>query len=51
MIVREAASDRVMLGFIDPQIVLNLVGKPGVETAADAAEQALRHARDRTFSS
>ena len=42
VIVREAAADRVVVGFLDPQIMVNLVGKPEVRTVADAAEQRLR---------
>src|SRR5664279_2499474 len=30
--VREAAADRVVVGFLDPQIMVNLVGKPEVNT-------------------
>ncbi|MDP3086160.1 MAG: DUF302 domain-containing protein [Rubrivivax sp.] len=42
VIVREEAPDRVVVGFLDPQIMVNLVGKPEVRTVADAAEQRLR---------
>jgi uncharacterized protein (DUF302 family) len=42
VIVREEAPDRVAVGFLDPQIMVNLVGKPEVKTVADAAEQRLR---------
>jgi uncharacterized protein (DUF302 family) len=44
VIVREEAPERVVVGFLDPQIMVNLVGKPGVKTVADAAEQRLRRA-------
>jgi uncharacterized protein (DUF302 family) len=44
VIVREEAPDRVVVGFLDPQIMVNLVGKPEVKTVADAAEQRLRRA-------
>ncbi len=44
MIVREAAPERVMVGFLDPQITVSLVSKPEVKTVADAAEQRLRRA-------
>lgn len=44
VIVREEAPDRVVVGFLDPQIMVNLVGKPEVKTVADAAEQRLRKA-------
>jgi uncharacterized protein (DUF302 family) len=42
VIVREEAPDRVVIGFLDPQIMVNLVGKPEVRAVADAAEQRLR---------
>ncbi len=42
VIVREEVADRVVVGFLDPQIMVNLVGKPEVKTVADAAEQRLR---------
>jgi uncharacterized protein (DUF302 family) len=42
VIVREEAPQRVVIGFLDPQIMVNLVGKPEVKTVADAAEQRLR---------
>ena len=41
-IVREEAPQRVVVGFLDPQIMVNLVGKPEVKTVADAAEERLR---------
>jgi len=44
VIVREEAAERVVVGFLDPQIMVNLVGKPEVKTVADAAEQRLRRA-------
>jgi len=44
VIVREEAPQRVLLGFLDPQIMVSLVGKPEVKTVADAAEQRLRRA-------
>jgi uncharacterized protein (DUF302 family) len=44
VIVREEAPDRVVVGFLDPQIMVGLVGKPEVKTVADAAEQRLRQA-------
>jgi uncharacterized protein (DUF302 family) len=44
VIVREDAAGRVVIGFLDPQIMVNLVGKPEVKTVADAAEQRLRRA-------
>jgi len=42
VIVREEASGRVVVGFLDPQIMVDLVGKPEVKAVADAAEQRLR---------
>ena len=42
VIVREEAPGRVVVGFLDPQIMVNLVGKPEVKSVADAAEQRLR---------
>jgi len=44
VIVREEAAGRVVVGFLDPQIMVNLVGKPEVRAVADAAEQRLRRA-------
>ena len=44
VIVREDAADRVVVGFLDPQIMVNLVGKPEVKAVADDAEQRLRRA-------
>jgi uncharacterized protein (DUF302 family) len=42
VIVRVDASDQIVVGFLDPQIMVNLVGKPEVKEVADAAEQRLR---------
>ena len=44
VIVREEAPERVVIGFLDPQIMVNLVGKPEIKTVADAAEERLRRA-------
>jgi uncharacterized protein (DUF302 family) len=44
VIVREEARERVVIGFLDPQTMVNLVGKPEVKTVADAAEERLRRA-------
>lgn len=44
VIVREEAPERVVVGFLDRQIMVNLVSKPAVKTVADAAEQRLRRA-------
>jgi len=42
VIVREESPGRVVVGFLDPQIMLQLVGKSEVKVVADAAEQRLR---------
>ena len=42
VIVREEAPGRVVVGFLDPQVMVGLVGKPAVKPIADAAEQRLR---------
>lgn len=42
VIVREEAPGRVVVGFLDPQIMVNLVGDPAVKAVADEAEQRLR---------
>jgi hypothetical protein len=34
----------VVVGFLDPQTMVGLVGKAGVKTVADAAEERLRRA-------
>ena len=44
VIVREEAPGRVVVGFLDPQVMVGLVGKPEVKLVADAAEQRLRRA-------
>lgn len=44
VIVREQAPGRVLVGFLDPQIMVNLAGRPEVKAVADAAEQGLRRA-------
>lgn len=46
VIVREEAPGRVVVGFLDPQIMVNLVGRPEVQAVADAAQQHLRRACD-----
>jgi uncharacterized protein (DUF302 family) len=45
-IVREESPQRVVVGFLDPQIMVNLVGNPEVKTVADAAEERLRRVCD-----
>jgi uncharacterized protein (DUF302 family) len=42
VIVREATGGQVVVGFLDPQIMVGLVGKAEVKAVADAAEQRLR---------
>ena len=44
VIVREEGPDRVVVGFLDPQIMVGLVDQPDVKVVADAAEQRLRRA-------
>jgi hypothetical protein len=44
VIVREEAPNRVVVGFLDPQIMMNLIGKPEVKSVADSAQQRLRRA-------
>lgn len=44
VIVREEAPERVVIGFLDPQIMVKLVGKPEVTAVADAVEERLRRA-------
>ncbi len=42
VIVREVAPGQVVVGFLDPQIMVKLVGKPEVKAVADAADERLR---------
>ena len=42
VIVREEAPGRVVVGFLDPQTMVGLVAKPGVQAVADDAEARLR---------
>lgn len=44
VIVREEAPGRVVVGFLDPQVMVGLVDRPEVKAVADAAEQRLRRA-------
>ncbi len=44
VIVREVTPGQVVVGFLDPQIMVDLVGRPEVKLVADAAEQGLRRA-------
>jgi uncharacterized protein (DUF302 family) len=49
VIVREEAPQRILIGFLDPQIMVGLVGRPEVQAVADAAERLLRSACARLF--
>src|SRR5512138_1177807 len=42
VIVREESPRRVVVGFLDPQTMFDLVGTPGVKPVADQAESRLR---------
>jgi uncharacterized protein (DUF302 family) len=44
VIVREESDDRVVVGFLDPQIMVNLVGRPEMKAVSDAAQQRLQRA-------
>lgn len=44
VVVREEVPGRVVVGFLDPQIMVGLIGMPEVKAVADAAEQRLRRA-------
>ncbi len=44
VIVREESAGRVVVGFLDPQTMVGLVGKPSVKPVADQAESRLRRA-------
>jgi uncharacterized protein (DUF302 family) len=44
VIVREDSSGRVVVGFLDPQTMVGLVGKPEIQPVADHAQQRLRRA-------
>ncbi|MGE0311703.1 MAG: DUF302 domain-containing protein [Lautropia sp.] len=46
VIVREEVPGRVVVGFLDPQVMVKLVDKDGVRQVADDAEQRLRRACD-----
>ena len=49
VIVREEAPERIVVGFLDPQIMVGLVGQPEVQAVADAAERLLRRACARLY--
>lgn len=42
VIVREDALGRFVVGFLDPQIMVSVVGKPEIHLVADEAERRLR---------
>ena len=44
VVVREEVAGRVVVGFLDPQTMVGLVGKPDVKPVADEAERRLRRA-------
>jgi uncharacterized protein (DUF302 family) len=44
VIVREVTPGHIVVGFLDPQIMVGLAGKPEVKLVADSAEQRLRRA-------
>ena len=46
VVVREEAPGRVVVGFLDPQIMVGLVDKPQIKAVADQAEQRLRRVCD-----
>jgi hypothetical protein len=47
VIDRKKAPERVVWGFLDPQIGLGLLGKPEVQAVADAAERPMHGVRAR----
>ena len=42
VIVRQEAPERVVVGFLDPQVMVELVGRSDIKPVADQAEQRLR---------
>jgi uncharacterized protein (DUF302 family) len=42
VIVREAEDGRVVVGFLNPQVMVELVDKPGMKAVSDEAEERLR---------
>ena len=42
VIVREVSGDQIVVGFLDPQVMVALVGSDGIKPVADEAEQRLR---------
>jgi len=45
VVVREESPGRVVVAFIDPQTMVELVGKPEIQPIADEAKQRLERAR------
>lgn len=46
VVVREEASGQVTVGFIDPQVMVDLIDKPEVREVADDAKLRLQRVRD-----
>ena len=46
VVVRAESGGRIVVGFLDPQIMVDLVGTPEMKAVADAAKQRLRRACD-----
>ena len=44
VVVREEAPGRVVVGFLDPHVMVELTGRPEVRAVAEQAEQRLRRA-------
>ena len=44
VVVREAADGSIVVGFLDPQVMVTVVDRPGIEAVADAAHFRLRRA-------
>jgi len=44
VVVREAADGSIVVGFLDPQVMVTVVDRPGIEAVADAAYFRLRRA-------
>jgi uncharacterized protein (DUF302 family) len=44
VVVRETADGSIVVGFLDPQVMVAVVDRAGIETVADAAHARLRRA-------